>query len=745
MPTACSARRRRSGYHLLRTAVALAASLLATAVPGADAISDVDVVVLQSSSPHAAYLVTPLLAHMAGENGEMPLLLVRESESDSQTLLVLKQLAATNILHLGVSSAYPPGTPVRQALPELQAGQTFQQAVTVARYGWRQPTEAVLAYAEDHANLAQAAILAAHLRVPLLPYNLQVTSAAALSAFERLGIRRLLLVAPDPRRRPAWYPRVQGITKSLTTAEAEQRVITCLGAANIRNVVLIGPPSSAENRTHELAPYYSVTRGSAPAVTKSSAADDGEAAVRGVIKRHGLCPRTLTLLGSVEQLQGHTIEFTGTLPDDLDATAYTLEAEPGSVPASGRAIAFGVGRLPFESIERTSHMLARTFHRERHLEEFSRSTVMIANPNRISALPLAETVARVTAQEFKNTRVPIQEFYRIAAEEAEVRAVAHAANVILFQGHSHDQHVLESSSPFDDLPEGDLPEPGPDGSVPSPFRMRIYTVDEVGEPSPPRMTLDGDGVPVSADETAPLPQQELNGLPFVLLQSCSSMSDYYTDPYFDAGAVAVIGSVTPIHSGSGSSFAKAFCNALLYQTNRTGEALRFAKNYFLCLQQLKAGRHHQNLHPGWRVGHSFRLYGDPELALFPAELLKRKKRLLRATWTDDGIRVHVPDKRFKDVKTAKYTAGLLPGNMAAGIVQGVAGTERRELMPFEFFTLPYTNGVPGDFSQPFRRVGDKTFRTTHLTDDFGHLYILHFPRSEPEGKFFKLRLGGERQ
>ena len=81
----------------------------------------------------------------------------------------------------------------------------------------------------------------------------------------------------------------------------------------------------------------------------------------------------------------------------------------------------------------------------------------------------------------------------------------------------------------------------------------------------------------------------------------------------ELGGVALVGSVTPIHSGSGSALVKALSDAVLYRGATLGEALRDAQNYLFCLEDLKARRGQKEQAKSRRVALSFRLWGDPEL------------------------------------------------------------------------------------------------------------------------------------
>src|SRR5262249_9693978 len=78
--------------------------------------------------------------------------------------------------------------------------------------------------------------------------------------------------------------------------------------------------------------------------------------------------------------------------------------------------------------------------------------------------------------------------------------------------------------------------------------------------------------------------------PLVFLQSCLALAGPGPQPDWRRGAVGVIGSPSRTYSGSGGAFALAFFDALLYEDQPVGGALRSAKNFMLALAELKEKR-----------------------------------------------------------------------------------------------------------------------------------------------------------
>ena len=86
---------------------------------------------------------------------------------------------------------------------------------------------------------------------------------------------------------------------------------------------------------------------------------------------------------------------------------------------------------------------------------------------------------------------------------------------------------------------------------------------------------------VPGDPTSRHMQGPLAGLPVVVLQSCESLDDAVLWRLDELGGVAVIGSMTPIHSGCGSSLLNAAMTSLLYHGGTLGESPRRGELYVL--------------------------------------------------------------------------------------------------------------------------------------------------------------------
>ncbi len=188
-------------------------------------------------------------------------------------------------------------------------------------------------------------------------------------------------------------------------------------------------------------------------------------------------------------------------------------------------------------------------------------------------------------------------------------------------------------------------------------------------------------------------QGPLAGLPVVVLQSCESLDDAVLWRLDELGGAAVIGSMTPIHSGCGGSLLNAAMTSLLYRGGTLGETLRDAENYMFCVEALKARRGHTEGAKGIRVALSFRLWGDPEFQVLPgwqggSRQGSPRQAPVRAQWVDGNtLRIDLPESRLPEVLSDKYVAGVFPNSQVAGLLRSEGETMKR-ISPFYYFCLP---------------------------------------------------------
>jgi len=197
------------------------------------------------------------------------------------------------------------------------------------------------------------------------------------------------------------------------------------------------------------------------------------------------------------------------------------------------------------------------------------------------------------------------------------------------------------------------------------------------------------------------------------------------------GGVALLGTGTPVHSASGASMVKAVLNAALYRQATLGEAFRDARAYFACLADLKDDRGHKELAKTQRAALSFRLWGDPEIELFP-QLLRPRLAPLAAQATAPGlVVVELPEKRLPRVGNEAYQADLLPGSETAGLVSRIKDSSQRRLAGLYFFRLPLPTGFAMQRAGRFQTAGDELPRGFFRLDPLDRfVYVLYFPDQE---------------
>jgi hypothetical protein len=185
---------------------------------------------------------------------------------------------------------------------------------------------------------------------------------------------------------------------------------------------------------------------------------------------------------------------------------------------------------------------------------------------------------------------------------------------------------------------------------------------------------------------------------FVFLQSCLALKESKAGPLLSRGAVGVVGSSTRTYSASGGACSLAFFDALLYDGETLGGALRQSKNFLLAYSLLKekrlgkeATRGGANLRSAW----AFTLWGDPTLQLprppAPTDALPG----VRHEVLGDTIVVHLPAERHERVISDKYRTEMMPNSRLAGLLQRQKGQDGLALAPFVFAEVHLPDAAAG--------------------------------------------------
>jgi hypothetical protein len=360
----------------------------------------------------------------------------------------------------------------------------------------------------------------------------------------------------------------------------------------------------------------------------------------------------------------------GRRPNPVPGKDQAIEMEPLTPDGAGPC-SFAVGRL----FHRDPAVVALLLARERLLPERAACrALVVGNPG--GSLPLLEAVSRSTAQELKNAGYLTTALFGEEASAREVRRLLPSQDIFLWEGH------------YSTL-------------------ARHYGVHRWPEPLRPSLFF---------------------------LQSCLALSEEEALPFLERGAVGVIGSASRTYSASGSAAALAFFDALVYDRQSVGGALRHAKNFLLAFDQLK----HRRLGGSPLAGASvrsawaFTLWGDPTVKLPappppPAGLERVRHRVEGKT-----LILSLPDEKHEKVAAGDYQAEARANVRLAGLCAKGADDEHR-LVPLVFVEAPLP-GVPAGATPRLRgRLRDDAW--VFLWDGRRRCgYLLVRPRAADHGE-----------
>jgi hypothetical protein len=304
-----------------------------------------------------------------------------------------------------------------------------------------------------------------------------------------------------------------------------------------------------------------------------------------------------------------------------------IEMEP-LTPSGNRPFTFATGRLFHEDRAVVPLLLAR----QRLLSDDAgpRKALVVSNPG--GSLSLLETFSRNTIQEMRNAGYQTTTLIGNKVNRDELRKQLALHDLFLWEGH-HNTLINEYEFPSWD------------------------------EPLPPT---------------------------FVFLQSCLALTEKKVHPLLGRGAVGVIGSSTRTYSASGGACSLAFFNALLYEQQSVGAALRQSKNFLLAyslLKQKRLGKDAMRTGANVRAAWAFTLWGDPTLKLPPPQQSATDPQSLPSIQHEvqgNTIRVTLPGQAQNPVQTDKYQVSLPPNGRLAGLVRKERVEDRRPLVPFVF-------------------------------------------------------------
>lgn len=224
----------------------------------------------------------------------------------------------------------------------------------------------------------------------------------------------------------------------------------------------------------------------------------------------------------------------------------------------------------------------------------------------------------------------------------------------------------------------------------------------------------------------------------MFLQSCLALNETEAQPFVERGAVALVGSSTRIYSATGGAFTLAFFDALLYDEQSLGGALRQAKNFLLVysiLKQKRLGGNSKLSGANLRSAWAFTLWGDPLLRLPapapPQDGLSAAGHEVRG----DTIILARPRATYRRVTTEEYTAHAWPNARLAGLVTKNEGNGR-QLVPLLFAEVRLRPPTPASRPRLHSKIGDD--RWAFVWDgrrETGYLLVVPPRRGEGDIRF----------
>jgi hypothetical protein len=312
-----------------------------------------------------------------------------------------------------------------------------------------------------------------------------------------------------------------------------------------------------------------------------------------------------------------------------------IEMEP-LTPRGAEPFSFATGRLFHEDRAVVPLLLARQELLAR--PPGPRRALVASNPR--GDMSLLEAFSRNTVQELRNAGYETTALFGKEVNPDDLRRLLPEHDVFLWEGH-HNPLIIDYAFPTWD------------------------------EPLPPAL---------------------------VFLQSCLALKESKAGPLLNRGAVGVVGSSTRTYSASGGACSLAFFDALLYDGESLGGALRQSKNFLLAYALLKekrlgkdATRAGANLRSAW----AFTLWGDPTLRLPRPTTPPDARPPVRHEVLGDTIVLRLPGERHGPVTSEKYRAEMMPNARLAGLLRKEKGADGRALVPFVFAEVRLPDAPPG--------------------------------------------------
>lgn len=676
-------------------------------------------------------------------------------------------------------------------------------AAVAARF-WGRPKQLVLAPLHDPAAAILAATYAAHTAQPLVLYRVEDEDGALAETLAKLAPEQITVVVSHAMTGLELPQNIKARAVLFDRKKVSRSVLDAIGRANVQNVILAREPNSENDstRTAWLAPYHSLVRKAPVVLCQTEDGTAVEKQTMEFIAQEKLWPRFITILapyvgvGTIpvrdeETLGEYEVEIepcsgsnlkraasfaVGRIPFDTMHHASLLlargrikerlleERETRALMIANPNAAYG----PLPLCETVSMATAEeikncrididTFYgksptTEQDIARFEEAGLILFEGHIFDMVLFHESIPEDAIDEGTDGGGQDGNDDEKQDNDGKDRDRNQGKVFVTGTGRAYPAMPLPPAPPnvyarYAYVPAAPPPDDGttvlvpnndPNTTLPLPILLPEVLPFETAAPEPENPVPPEQG---GLDENvAPVrPARQLKALPLVILQSCHSLEEKWSPRALTLGGAGLLGTTTNVHSASGSSFVKAYLDSLLYSGETQGGALRDARNYFLCLGKLRAARGHKQQAKAYRVGLSFRLWGDPEVPVLPPRRRHPKREPVRARAEQGVIRITIPDRMLPDVRTQKYHARLFPGSQVAGIVKSVKNKEQRHLMPLYYFPLS-SNALPLKEGTRLTHAGDKTVRVVHLLDEIGRrAYVLYFPAGVKKGETHEIRV-----
>jgi hypothetical protein len=353
-----------------------------------------------------------------------------------------------------------------------------------------------------------------------------------------------------------------------------------------------------------------------------------------------------------------------------------IESEP-LTPTGDDPFTFATGRLFHADPGMVTLMLAR----QRLLPPAGapRTALVASNPG--NSLPMLETFSRVSSHELSNRGYQTTALLSNSLSAGQLRRRLPEADVFLWEGH---HNTLINDWGF------------------------------VGWDEPLRPSV-------------------------MVLQSCLALTEQKVSPLFDRGALAVVGSPSRVYSATGGAFSLAYVDALLYDGQTLGGALRQSKNFLLAYGRLKdkrLGGQAKLVGASLRSAWSFTLWGDPALRLPEPLAPPSAAPAARSRVRGDTITLTVPPVAGAE-ESGKYRVPYRPNERLAGLVRPAAEDDKK-LVPLAFAEVKLPDGPVGATPRLESKLPESSW--TFVWDGRRRVgYILALPREGTEELRFRVR------